>query len=114
MVDPAPSAACTLTGLYKVNPFAISADDPYPLGGQPHAQTLIAACLAAAEKDRYGSRGDLYADFLVQLRDSIAIDRADTTPKSFGYNGDRSGGREDLPWRTRSADFVTFYGVAPD
>lgn len=114
MVHPEPNDDYTLTGLYRVNPSAISASDPYPMGGQPHAETLRAAVLAAAEMDRYSSRGDLYARFLEQLRDSIMLDRKVSTPKCFGYNADRSGGRRDLPWIVHAGDVVTLNGQLPD
>lgn len=109
MVYPTPTAAGTLRGLYKVNPFSITSSDPYPLGGQPHAETLRSAVLAAAELDKMQARGDLYARFLEKMVDSVALDRKQSTPKLFGYNRDRSGPcSDDLPWNQRRVGTVTY------
>lgn len=111
MVDPAPSAAVTLTGQYKSNPYAMTSTAPYPMGGQPHAETLVAACMAAAELAMHRRRGDHYARFLELLRDSIALDRRLTGTKSFGYNGDQSMNHEhwrERPWDRCGQSSITF------
>lgn len=105
-----PKGPGTVQGTYLSNPSAISDADPYPLGGQPHAETLRAAALASAELEINGERGVHWAKFKECLTDSIAIDRKLNTPSFFGYSGDTSSrrgiGRHDL-----SDHIVTYGGV---
>lgn len=73
---PTPDQEYELIGQYEINPNALAADVPYPMGGQPHSETLIAACLAAAELQQNDIMGGpRYAKFIERLRTSIAYDR---------------------------------------
>lgn len=79
-VYPAPSTASTLSFWYMFAPDAIATDNPYPLGGETHGDTIIAACLAAAEAQQnpelLGSEGAVhYQLFQQKLADSILADR---------------------------------------
>ena len=74
---------------YRSNPYNLSPSKPYPLGGQPHAETLIASCLAAAELKLNDEQGPHYADFIEKLRSSVSIDRR-MNLHTLGYNGDGS------------------------
>lgn len=89
-VWPAPDATYTLRGQYIVNPLQLASGAPYPLGGQPHAETLRESCLAAAELELNDERGIHYAQFIERLAASVSLDRNVSTPDYFGYNGDRS------------------------
>lgn len=89
---PPTSNVYTLQGQIYINPNAVSSTLTYPMGGQPHAEAIRQACLAAAELEMNGEQGAHYAEYMIQLRTSVSIDRRATGPKYFGYNRDRSGG----------------------
>jgi hypothetical protein len=61
----------------------------YPLGGMQHAETILTACLAAAEKYRNDEIGPMNAEFNRLLMTSIRADQR-AGPQYMGYNGDRS------------------------
>ncbi len=60
---------------YSSIPPALSESDPYPLGGELHAETILAACLAAAEQKIEDQAGLHTANFQKLLAGSIALDR---------------------------------------
>lgn len=91
MLFPTPTADATLTAPYYSNPYAIADDQPYPLGGQPHADTLMELMLAAAELKFNDMIGQHAAQAAKRLEASIFIDRKLSGTRSFGYNGNRSG-----------------------
>lgn len=105
-VHPIPDVAVALTIPVRVNPMRLAALCPYPLGGVEHGQTIIAACLAAAEillNDQ--ADGPNYQQFVRHLQASTERDRRHTSTTYFGYNGDQSdrldlrrGGRGDYDW----------------
>jgi len=104
MLSPAPSTIGTLNGQYYSNPYNISASAIYPMGGQPHSETLLESCLASAELLMNDTAGLHTAKFMECLKSSIALDRSHSGPKFFGYNGDGStggniGGRGDRVYR---------------
>lgn len=79
----------TLYGQYYSNPFQISSSKPYPLGGQPHTETLIESCLAASElllDDQID--GPHYREFVRRLTASVLHDRKMMAEQRLGYNGD--------------------------
>jgi hypothetical protein len=92
---PTPTRAGIITGPYYANPYAIGPTDPYPMGGQPHAETLLEAVLAAAELRMNDERTVHRETLKERLWASVALDRRTNTPKFFGYNGDRSSGSYD-------------------
>lgn len=106
---PSTDSTYTIRGQYYSNPYQISTSKPYPLGGQPHAETLIESCLAIAEQMLNDEIGLHTSKFTVQLRTSISHDRRMTGTKHFGYNADRSG-RGGGPDRNL-ADYVTHNGT---
>jgi len=113
MVWPTPDQEYTLSFPYTSNPYQLSSTAAYPLGGQPHAETLRTACLAAAEQNLNDERGLQYAEFMERLAASVHFDRQANGPKSLGYNGDRSSSRR--PWGTgRGWNEVTYNGVFYD
>lgn len=107
MVWPAPSAALTIEGQYSSIPSAITDTAPYPLGGQPHAGTLRAACLAAAELELDGAAGPWAAKFEKRLANSIRHEQQ-TGPKHLG-SLNRSG-RERGDRHRYSNHYVSYGG----
>jgi hypothetical protein len=75
LLYPAPDAAVEFTFRYMRIPPALSEADPYPLGGEVHAETILAACLAAAEQKIEDAAGLHTANFQRLLAGSIAMDR---------------------------------------
>lgn len=102
--SPIPDASYTLTYRGKVIPLALSAQNPFPWGGESHSETIKEACLAAAEslfQDEIPENGNHAATFKEQLQASIASDIRDNEAEFFGYNADRSDRRMGLaPWGT--------------
>lgn len=106
---PTPTLAHTLRGTYLSNPSAIADATPYPLGGQPHGQTLKEACLAVAERDMNDiDQGPHFKEFMRLMFDSVALDRSLTTPKYFGQNLDRS---RQVNIRRHRGQGVTYNGM---
>lgn len=93
---PTPDAGYIVQGPYFITFNAVTSTAPYPMGGQPHAETLRAACLAAAEMESTKQQGPRYAAFLQELAASVSFDRSVSGPHNFGYNGDHSGPRGTL------------------
>lgn len=81
---------------YKVNPYTLANDEDLPLGGQPHAQTLIDACLARCAVFDELNDGQDAARFIEKLRSSISHDRRLSAPETLGTNVDRSDGPSDV------------------
>jgi hypothetical protein len=113
MVFPTPDQTYTLTFPYTSNPYQLTSTQPYPMGGQPHAETLRTACLAAAEQTLNDERGLQYAEFMERLAASVHLDRQANGPKSLGYNGDRSSSNANLS-RLRGFNHVTYMGTLYD
>ena len=112
MLWPSPSTAATLTAPYYSNPFAITDAAPYPLGGQPHAETLLESVLAAAELHENDTRDIHRVTFQERLAASIALDRKLTTTKDFGYNGDSSMRPRII--ERHQGNYVTYMDMLPN
>lgn len=95
---PTPNAVYPLGYRYYVQPLKLSAANPYPLGGLTHSETVLEACLAAAER-HVGKEGVHTAQFQRRLMASVASDGR-STPASLGYNGDRSDFQHGRPFQT--------------
>lgn len=97
-----------LTFRYRSNPYQISDQNPYPLGGQAHAETLLASVIAAydavLQDDPMGANYTLFID---RLRASISHDREESAARNLGYAGNGTI-LESVPSRSRR---VTFEGV---
>lgn len=65
-------------------------DNPYPLGGVAHAETIKASCLAAAENYEEDTKGPKWDYFMQCLTSSYQIDEQSQKIDYFGYNGDNS------------------------
>jgi hypothetical protein len=102
---------------YKINPYSLDSDVALPLGGQVHAQTLLAACLAScADFDEY--EGDKYEiRFKEHLASSISHDQQVSAPETLGINYDTSDSTDFYetsymrPWGGDS--LVTYNGSVP-
>lgn len=116
MVWPTPDQSYVLKFPYSSNPFQLSATQVYPLGGQPHAETLREACLAAAERDVNDELGVHTATFQSRLAASVNLDRNLHGTKHYGYNGDRGARRNrfmNVHFRHPSTQLVTYNGITP-
>lgn len=105
---PSPAATYELACTYTSNPLLITGEKPYPLGGQPHGETILAAVLAAAESYLDGKRDLRYVEFIDRLKASVSLDRRQSAPANFGYNGDP--GVRTYPKRANRPS-VTFEGT---
>lgn len=111
MLEPIPDGEYHLTGQYRVNPFQVTDSKPFPMGGQPHAETLIASCISAAHKflrDDYQSGA--WAEFMERLRASVSHDRQESH-RNLGYSSDS---RNQEPKLYTRAMAVTFEGSVLD
>jgi hypothetical protein len=89
MLEPIPDGVYELKGQYRVNPFALSENKSYPLGGQPHSETLISSAICACHKflrDEY--MGGAWADFMEKLKASVTHDRSEMQARNLGYASD--------------------------
>ena len=74
LLYPTPDKAYTLLYRYDVLPPMLSANNPYPLGGPAHADTLLASCLAVSE-ERTNDKSSVHrARFMVLLAASAQFD----------------------------------------
>jgi len=104
---PMPNAVYKFWYRAQLIPALMSESRQYGYGGADHAETLKAACMAAAEMIKDGEQGPKYAYFLECLQRSIAVD-VSKGPDYFGYAGDRSDeGTQDIP----RCLYVTYNGV---
>ena len=89
LLYPTPTDTMSVTLRYLVTPGQLSVDNPFPLGGRQHAETLLASCLAVAEEREKGGQGPAFAKFMQRLSASIHLDKQSeptgtTTWKSDG------------------------------
>lgn len=107
---PTPDATYTLGYRYAAAVNKLSTLLPYPLGGMRHSETILASCLAVAEKEENDEgEGPMFRDFVTALVGSIEADRQGFEQEFYGYNGDRSDVRlagRGLP------SAVTYNGVS--
>src|SRR6185369_14019308 len=84
---PNPNGPYHLRGTYRSNPYQLTATAIYPMGGQPHSETIREACLGIAERDVNDvPNGPHQTAFRERMVASVNLDRRMTTPKSFGFN----------------------------
>ncbi len=118
MFYPIPDEAYVLSYIYQVLPSALSASYPYPYGGMQHGETVLQACLAAAELRVENQRGTQWQEFMTRLTGSIMVDRNSKTAQFIGYNGDPSsrrhcGGSGRSAARLSNSYYTTYDGVLP-
>lgn len=103
----------TLQIQYYILPDALSTTFPYALGGATHAETIKAACLAAAEMDQNNERGIRYEQFVERMRASVSLDRRNKA-QTLGYNADRGYNQRRYYGHLDNIDgVVTVNGVTP-
>lgn len=108
MLFPAPTSDGTLEAPYHSNPNAISDAAPYPLGGQPHAETLLEAVLSSAELKYNDTEGPHNARFRELMIASVAFDRKVGSPRYLGYNRNRSHRERFSPFLRHFPSTVVF------
>ena len=111
---PPPDDEYELSFQYNVNPLALSEETSLPYGGQVHAQTLIEACLTAAEEMMNVVNGPHAGKFIENLRTSVSLDRKAGCPESVGINRDRSDRPMDeweYTWHDMNGSPVRYGGV---
>jgi hypothetical protein len=109
---PKPDAAYSLHYRYRTNPGLLSSGIAKPVGGMPHAQTVIESCLMSADSmmgTRDVGRQERYVEL---LRSSVSHDRIANAPESLGRIRDNSDGYDDYDYRDSFASPVLFKGVA--
>lgn len=97
---PTPSAQWTLTHRVRIMPDLLSTGAQYALGGAAHAQTILCACLAAAEMHGDDGAGLWNAAYLRELERSIDYDARAYAPRSLGFipgAARRASARPELP-----------------
>ena len=114
MLWPTPDKAYTVSYRYHALPSKLTTGNPYPLGGEAHAETILASCLAVAEARQENNAGIHAANFMQRLQASIAYDRHMHTPNVTGYNGDASDQYHLTEQQNRynNGDVVTYNGSA--
>jgi hypothetical protein len=106
----------TVEFTYYLIPDALSGAAPYAYGGAAHAETILASCKAAAERDLDDiTDGPQMRNFRERLAASVAHDRR-FKPQHLGYNADRSDRRGWRDGRRHGWDgaVATWNGVEPD
>jgi len=113
MIYPTPDADYTFA--YTANIITNKMDstdaNKYPIGGEKHAETILASCLERAENYIEQAQGAEYARWIQRLRASIMIDLDASAPETMGMLGDRNnlyGNR----YCDRS-EYVSFEGNIP-
>lgn len=92
MLWPTPIAQHTIQFRYNVLPQALTSLQKYPYGGAAYSETVLLACLAAAERRQNDTVGMYHEQFQMSLHAAICRDRATMTEDNLGYNGDWSEG----------------------
>jgi len=93
IVWPRPQADYPISLPHQVQPQGMSDANPYPLGGPEMADALLSCVLATCEKERFGSRGDRWAEY--QSKAAIAVQADQTGHHNFYAGIMRPDGRSD-------------------
>lgn len=117
IMHPTPDGTYSLSFRYQSNPTAMPEDACLPYGGQPHAQTVVEACLCAAE-EQMASLGTLTTKQLVHgqkflecLTRSIGHDRKASSPTTLGRNTDASDMPVEGNWHETQSLIHTYNGT---
>lgn len=86
---PTPDGVYHLNYRYVSLPSKLTTAAPYPLGGEEHGETILAACLAVADEEENDNRGERMENFLELMASSIKSDQNRFSPQFYGYNGNR-------------------------
>lgn len=90
---PTPDQNYVLTYTSTLLPQALSAQNPWPLGGSAHGETILESCLAVAETRLNDEQTTHRALFIERLKASISLDRG-LRPAYLGPNRDNSDWQE--------------------
>ena len=90
LLYPVPDQAYTLHYRYEVNPRFIVSEKEHPLGGQPHAQTILESCLSCAEMHTQSGSQVHGMEFIKCLQASVSYDRMLAAPDTLGRDYDGS------------------------
>ena len=71
---PTPDTAYTMYYKYKALGEVIDSANEYPLGGAPHAETILASCLSIAEKENRSNETRMEQYYLQRLKASMDYD----------------------------------------
>jgi len=71
---PEPDGVYTLDYRYNINVNKLNVTNLYPIGGLQHAETMLASCLAAAERDEDETQSVQHVRFLARLQTSVELD----------------------------------------
>jgi hypothetical protein len=97
---------------YLVRPPRLTSDNPYPLGGAEHSETILSACLSMAEEVKAPGQRTQWERFLERLAASVSQDRESHQATYLGYMADTS---DDQPSHRRDRTMsVTQAGVLWD
>jgi len=89
LVYPIPDSDYVLNMPHTVIPVMIDEDNPYPLGGRVHSETIRCGMLAEAELRATGKEGHMFRQYKTRLIASVVADQR-RAPTLIGYNGDPS------------------------
>ena len=107
MVWPAPTGTYTLHYRYHALQAALTSD-LFPIGANQHSETILEACLAAAESHIGDNQGNHNQRYMRLLSASVSRDRNAFAAHKLGYNADRSEGSGG---RRRYFESATYNGV---
>lgn len=108
-IFPTADADYTLRFRMDWQPNAVTAEKPFPYGGAAHAETMRAACLAAAEFTKDEAQGPRYAYFMQRVAISVSIDRR-YNAQDLGMNMDY----ERTSYPLKRFETIEIYGETPE
>lgn len=103
---PTPQTAVTVTGLYRRYPAALVNATDTSVAGFQHDRTVLAACIAEAERQRNDEQGVRESFYQQMLQRSIAIDKR-ASVRNLGDYGDKSEDNANPGQRP-----LNYYGVS--
>lgn len=106
---PTPDGVYNLSGRYSIAVDTVDVRRPYPYGGVQHTQTIIYACLAAAEMSQDHTAGPMSEKFAGLLQASLIRDRDLISPENLGRNGNGRPGyfQDRAGWYREGARNIT-------
>lgn len=106
---PTPDAIYTVSFSMQLIPNAVTAANPYPLGGELYAEAIRACCMAAAEADMDDQQKVQAERAAEQVALAVATDKLHRSITTYGYNGDNSD--TQMPFKRTSLRTVTYHGA---
>lgn len=104
---PTPDAAYTLEYRQVCGAFALSDDNPVPLGGSEHWELLVEAVLKIADERTKDEPNGIHAQkYAERLAAAIAMDSTVMRPESLGYTGDPGDYGSSRPVRRTTVEYA--------